>query len=69
MNFIKEIAQATGTSEQTIRVAMQQGCEWGIAIKKPDSRVYTYIPYPNKVKELFNVEVGNSTCDSRSDSK
>lgn len=67
MNAIKKIAQVTHTDAQTIRLALQQGCEWGMAIKKPDSRVYTYILYPAKVKELFNVEVnsvGNGTHDN-----
>ncbi len=67
MNYIRKIAQATGTSEQTIRLAMQQGCEWGMAVKHPDSRVYTYIPYPEKVKELFNVEVNDCIVPGGSD--
>ena len=64
MSDIKRIAQAAGTSEQTIRLAMQQGCEWGMAVK--GSSVYTYIFYPQKVKELFNVEIGSSdgACDN-----
>lgn len=59
MSLISEIAKVTHTDAQTIRLALQQGCEWGMAIKKPDSRVYTYILYPAKVKELFNVEVNS----------
>ena len=62
-NFIDEIARVTHTDAQTIRLAMQQGCEWGMAVQRPGSKRYTYIPYPNKIKELFNVE-----CNSPDDS-
>lgn len=67
MTFISEIAKVTHTSEQTIRVIMQQGCEWGTAVKRPGSRVYTYIPYPEKIKELFGIENDSSLTDRNGD--
>ena len=68
MNALLKIAQAAGCDVQAIRLKMQQpDCVFGTAIKKKGSGIYTYIPYPQKVRELFGVdlheEVSNSgTC-------
>ena len=58
MNDIERIAKLTSTDAQTIRLLLQQGqCEFGTAIKVNNSRRYTYILYPEKVKELFGFDV------------
>ena len=58
MNALIKIAQAAGCDVQAIRLKMQQpDCVFGTAIKKKGSGIYTYIPYPQKVKELFGVDL------------
>ena len=57
MTWIEQVAQATGLSVQSVRLALQNGWEIGTAIKLDDSRVYTYIPHPQKIRELLGIEV------------
>lgn len=57
MNDIERIANLTSTDIQTIRLMLQNGCDFGTAIKKPNSKRYTYVLYPEKVRELFGFEV------------
>lgn len=57
MTWIEQVAQATGLSVQSVRLALQNGWEIGTAIKLDDSRVYTYIPYPQKIRELLGIEI------------
>lgn len=57
MTWIEQVAQATGLSAQSVRFALQNGWEIGTAIKLDNSNVYTYIPYPQKIRELLGIEV------------
>ena len=57
MTTIEKIAKAAGCETQTIRLLLQRkDCVFGTAIKREGSKHYTYILYPEKVKELFGVE-------------
>ena len=77
MNDIERIAKLTSTDVQTIRLMLQEGCDFGTAIKLPNSKRYTYVLYPTKVKELFGFEVrgvehdkafsGSVACDHNSE--
>mgnify|MGYP003483592202 CR=1 FL=1 len=55
---IKEIAKLLGTTESTIRCGLQQGVfDFGVAFKRtPESRHYTYVIFPEKVKEYVKGE-------------
>lgn len=57
MTWIEQVAQATGLSAQSVKLALQNGWEIGTAIKPDNSNVYTYIPYPQKIRELLGIEV------------
>lgn len=55
---IKEVAEALGKSELTIRVGLQMGIfPFGVAFKtKEDNKQYNYVIYPEKVKEYIRNE-------------
>lgn len=57
MTWIEQVAQATGLSAQSVRLALQNGWEIGTAIKLDNSNIYTYIPHPQKIRELLGIEV------------
>lgn len=50
---VKEVAEMLGTTECTIRIGLQQGIfPFGVAFKTdPNKKHYTYIIYPEKLKE------------------
>ena len=49
---IKDVAEALGKSEGTIRLFLQRGLlPFGTATKMPHSNKYVYIIYPKKFKE------------------
>lgn len=50
---VKEVAALLGTTEQTIRVGLQQGVfPFGVAFKRKQSnKNYKYVIYPQKLKE------------------
>lgn len=50
---VKDVAKLLGTTEATIRVGLQLGMfPFGVAFKtKESNKQYTYIIYPEKVKE------------------
>lgn len=51
---VKDVARATGKSEQVIRLCLQQGLlPFGTAIKMPGSQQFTYIIYPEKFKDYI----------------
>ena len=51
---VQRVAKIMGVSEQTVRVALQQGIfDFGAAIKLPNSSRYTYILYPEKFYSLY----------------
>lgn len=77
MTTIEKIAKAAGCETQTIRLLLQRkDCVFGTAIKREGSKHYTYILYPEKVKELFGVrmndttnhggDIGSRNCDNAS---
>lgn len=51
---IKEVAEMLDTTPLTIRIGLQKGVfDFGVAFKRrADSKNYTYIIYPEKVKEI-----------------
>ena len=55
---VKEVAALLGVSENTIRVGLQQGVfGFGVAFKSnPNSKHYTYVIFPEKVKEYVKGE-------------
>ena len=62
MTTIEKIAKAAGCETQTIRLLLQRkDCVFGTAIKREGSKHYTYILYPEKVKELFGVRMNDTT--------
>lgn len=67
MSWISEVAKATGKTEQTVRLAIQQGWEIGIAVKVPGSRTYNYMPNPQKIRELIGniggIDGTRDNCD------
>lgn len=51
---VKDVARQLGVSQQTIRVGLQLGLfPFGVAMKKKDADHYSYILYPEKVKEYI----------------
>lgn len=70
MTGIERIARASGCDVQTIRMLLQSDkCVFGTALKKEGKKNFIYILYPQKVKELFGVEVvERSEHDTRSNS-
>lgn len=65
MTTIEKIAKAAGCETQTIRLLLQRkDCVFGTAIKREGSKHYTYILYPEKVKELFGVSNDDPTDNS-----
>lgn len=51
---IKDVAEQLGVSQQTVRTGLQLGLfPFGIAYKKDGAEHYTYIIYPEKVKEYL----------------
>ena len=58
-DWITQVAEATGKTPQTIRLAIQTGeLPIGKAVRLPDSRRYEYIPYPQKILELIGIQIG-----------
>lgn len=55
---IKAVAKLLNVSESTIRIGLQQGIfDFGVAFKRtPESKHYTYVIYPEKVKALCGKE-------------
>lgn len=58
-DWIKQVAQATGKTPQTVRLAIQQGWEIGVAVKLAGSNRYEYLPHPQKIKELIGIDIGD----------
>lgn len=52
---VNDVAKLLGKSPLTIRVGLQQGIfPFGVALKtREDRKNYTYVIYPNKVKEFL----------------
>lgn len=50
---VKDVAELLGTTEQTVRVGLQQGVfPFGVAFKRSEhKKQYTYVIYPEKVKQ------------------
>lgn len=62
MTGIERIAKASGCDVQTIRMLLRSDkCVFGTALKKEGGKNFIYILYPEKVKELFGVEVVERT--------
>lgn len=56
---IKEVAEALGQSQETIRMGLQLGVyPFGVAFKKEGNHNWTYTIFPAKVKEYIG-EYGN----------
>lgn len=55
---VKEAAKMLNVSEATIRIGLQQGIfDFGVAFKRGEgSKHYTYVIYPEKVRELCGKE-------------
>lgn len=55
---VKEVARLLGKTEATIRIGLQMGIfPFGVAFKtKPENKSFTYVIYPNKVKEYLGIE-------------
>ena len=55
---VKEVAELLGKTQQTIRIGLQLGVlPFGVAYKtNPDKKSYTYIIFPEKVKEYIGVK-------------
>lgn len=55
---VKEVAKLLGKTQQTIRIGLQLGVlPFGVAYKtNPDKKSYTYIIFPEKVKEYIGVK-------------
>lgn len=51
---IAEVAEMLDTTPLTIRIGLQKGVfDFGVAFKRrEDSKHYTYVIYPEKVKEI-----------------
>lgn len=51
---VQRVAKIMKTSEQTVRIGLQQGIfDFGTAIKLPNSSRYTYVIYPAKFHALY----------------
>lgn len=51
---VKDVARQLGVSEQTIRMGLQLGLfPFGVAMKKKGAEHYSYILYPEKVREYI----------------
>lgn len=57
MSWIKRVAEVTDLTPHSVRLAIRSGWEIGTAIKLNNSSVYTYIPYPAKIKELLGIDI------------
>lgn len=54
---INEVAKALGKSPQVIRICLQRGLlPFGTATKLPNSSRWTYVIFPEKVKEYVKQE-------------
>lgn len=55
---LEEVAKLLGVSVPTVRIGLQQGVfDFGVAFKRtPESRHYTYVIFPEKVKEYVKGE-------------
>ena len=55
---VKVVAKLLGKTQQTIRIGLQLGVlPFGVAYKtNPDKKSYTYIIFPEKVKEYIGVK-------------
>ena len=53
---VNDLYKLTGICPQTIRVGLQQQLfPFGTAFKLPGNKKYTYVLYPEKVKEYFGL--------------
>ena len=51
---INDIAKALGVSPETVRIGLQQNVyPFGTAFKKPGKQNFTYVLFPEKVKEYI----------------
>lgn len=58
---IKDVAEAIGTSAETVRAGLIRGCfPFGTAFKKDGSKIYTYVLYPRKVEEYLGLGGDNT---------
>ena len=55
---VKEVAELVGKTQQTIRIGLQLGVlPFGGAYKtNPENKSYTYVIYPEKVKQYIGVK-------------
>lgn len=55
---VKEVAELLGKTQQTIRIGLQLGVlPFGTAYKtNPENKSYTYIIFPEKVREYIGVQ-------------
>lgn len=55
---VKEVAELLGKTQQTIRIGLQLGVlPFGTAYKtNPENKSYTYIIFPEKVREYIGVK-------------
>ena len=51
---VEEVAMMLGVTPLTVRIGLQKGVfDFGVAFKtREDSKHYTYVIYPEKVKEI-----------------
>lgn len=64
---VADIARITGKNQQCIRVACQQGVlPFGVAIQTGSKR-FTYMFFPEKVKEYLGVDFENESEDVQAD--
>lgn len=57
-NQMERIAKVLGVNPQTVRKGLEQGCfPFGTAVKC--EKRYSYIFFPEKVKEFLGVEIEN----------
>ena len=50
---VSDIAQALGSSEETVRQLMLKGVPWGEVLQREGSMTKTYLIYPGKAAEYF----------------
>ena len=56
-DWINQVANATGTTPQSVRLSIQAGWEIGQAVKLPGRTRYEYRPHPAKIKELIGIDI------------
>lgn len=66
MAWIDKVAAATGNAPQTIRYALQEELlDFGKAFRRPGSVNYTYIAFPQRIKEEIGIDINE---DEKEDS-